>query len=518
MAAPPSIVGNPSANCDVGHTCLLLIRYRTDFVPAVMIDVLVRLWPAVLAALTFTLSMSASVHAVLTKRDTRATVGWVAVIWFVPIVGSVLYVLLGINRIRRRATELRRDRLRLKATTEELRIEQQSQEDALPPGGEHLQPLWRLVDRVTRTPLTVGNEVRMLVNGDQAFPAMIDAIDNAEVSVALGTYIFDNDVTGKMFADALARAKDRGVRVRVLVDSVGARYSWPPIVRALKKREIRVARFLHSKLPWRMPYMNLRSHRKILVVDGSVAFTGGMNIRAGHVLNANPKSPVQDVHFLVRGPVVAQMMHVFAEDWAFSTRELLDGDAWFPFLERCGPVMSRGIPDGPDGDLDKLRWTLMGAVAAAESSIRIVTPYFLPEDPLIAVLNVAAMRGVNVEIILPEKNNLPFIQWATTHLLSRLLSHGCRVIMSPPPFDHTKIMVVDHVWTTIGSANWDPRSLRLNFEFNLECYGKGLVGELDALIDRKVKSGRVVTLNDIESRSLLIQLRDGIAGLASPYL
>lgn len=483
-----------------------------------MIDTLIRLWPAVVAVLTFVLSMTASVHAVLRKRDTRAAVGWVAVIWFVPIIGVFLYLLLGINRIRRRATELRRARLRLRATTEELRIERLRLADALPEDARHLAALGRLVDRVTRTTLTLGNRIDVLSGGDAAFSSMISAIDEAEVSVGLATYIFDNDAAGRMFRDALERAVKRGLTVRVLVDSVGARYSWPPIVRTLKKHRIRVARFLHSAVPWRMPYMNLRSHRKILVTDGKVGFTGGMNIRAGHLLASNPKSPVQDVHFRVRGPVVAQMSHVFAEDWAFATRELLDGDEWFPFLGECGPVLSRGIPDGPDEDLDKLRWTLLGAVSAARRSIRIVTPYFLPEDSLITALNVAAMRGVDVQIVLPEKNNLPFVKWATSHLLARLLSHGCRVIMTPPPFDHSKIMIVDDAWTTIGSANWDPRSLRLNFEFNLECYDPALAQELTGLVTKKVSRGRELMLRDVDRRPILIRLRDGIAGLASPYL
>jgi cardiolipin synthase len=483
-----------------------------------MTQTLIRLWPAVVGVLTFSLSAAVSVHAILHKRDTRAAVGWVAVIWFVPLGGAILYLLLGINRIRRRATELRRERLRLRATTEELRIERRSIADTLPPEAKHLVGLARLVDRVTRTALTVGNRIEILRGGEAAFPAMIQAIDEAEVSVGLATYIFDNDIAGMMFADALERAVKRGIEVRVLIDSVGARYSWPPIVGVLRRRHIRVARFLHSAVPWRMPYMNLRSHRKILVTDGRTAFTGGMNIRAGHMLNSNPKAPVQDVHFRVEGPVVSQMTHVFAEDWAFATRELLDGDAWLPYLEECGPVLARGIPDGPDEDMDKLRWTIHGAVGDAMHSIRIVTPYFLPEDAMITSLNVAAMRGVDVEIVLPEKNNLPFVKWATSNLLSRLLSHGCSVVVSPPPFDHSKVMIVDSVWSTIGSANWDPRSLRLNFEFNVECYDARLAQDLGTIVDEKVAGGRRLTLADIEGRGFFEKLRDGIAGLASPYL
>jgi len=483
-----------------------------------MVAFLQELWPFVAGTLTLVLSVIASANVVLHKRDVRAAAGWAAVIWLVPFFGAVLYLLLGVNRIRRRAIELRRDRLRLSTTTEELRIERLELEEMLPPGCDHLAGLGQLVARVTGVPLTRSNRVEVLENGDEAFPAMLDAIAGARRSVALGTYIFDHDPAGSRFVDALAAAVERGVEVRVLIDSVGARYSWPSIVKVLRQRGIRVDRFLHSAVPWRMPYMNLRSHRKILVVDGETAFTGGMNIRIGHVLSAQPRSPVQDVHFRVCGPAVAQMMTVFAEDWVFTTREILDGDRWFPPLEAAGAVAARSIPDGPDEDLDKLRWTLLGALARAHESVRIVTPYFLPDETLMTSLNLAAMRGVRVEIVLPQVNNLPYVKWAAMAHLGQTLGRECRVFLSPPPFDHSKLMVVDGVWSLIGSANWDPRSLRLNFEFNLECYDAALAGELNALIDRKRNAGLEITREEIRSRPLLVQLRDNVARLATPYL
>jgi cardiolipin synthase len=243
-----------------------------------------------------------------------------------------------------------------------------------------------------------------------------------------------------------------------------------------------------------------------------------MNIREGHVLADDPPAPVQDVHFRFEGPVVGHLMYMFAEDWAFTTKQVLAGAEWFPSLESNGTVAARGIVDGPDEDLDKLRWTLLGALARAQRRVRIMTPYFLPDSTLITSLNVAALRGVEVEIILPAVNNLRVVKWATQAELWQVLIHGCRVYETPAPFDHSKVMVVDDAWSLVGSANWDPRSLRLNFEFNVECYGRDFAEELNTFIDGKIERCRQLTVEELNRRPLPVKIRDGVARLFKPYL
>ena len=264
--------------------------------------------------------------------------------------------------------------------------------------------------------------------------------------------------------------------------------------------------------------MNLRNHRKILVVDGATGFTGGMNLRQGNLVAQHPAQPVRDVHFRVAGPVVAQMQEVFAEDWQFTTGESLRGRAWFPALEPRGPVIVRGISDGPDEEFEKLTAVILGALSCAHKSVHIITPYFLPNGPLVSALNTAALRGVTVDIILPQENNLRWVGWASMAQLWQVLEWGCRVWLSPPPFDHSKAMVVDDEWSLIGSANWDARSLRLNFEFNLECYCPKLAARLRSIFEAKRRKARQVRLEDVDRRSLPVRLRDGIARLFSPYL
>jgi cardiolipin synthase len=475
-------------------------------------------WHYGVATLTLIISLVASAHALLYKRDSRAAVLWVGLVWLVPLVGGVLYFIFGINRIRRRALELRGASRRYRTSRPPAPAESEYVENSLPPEAWHLAPLARVVNSVVRRPLLPGNRVETLVNGDAAYPAMLDAIANAKESITLSTYIFDRDEAGLAFAKALGDATRRGVEARVLIDATGTRYSWPSILRVLRRERIRYARFLPAFPLWRLMSMNLRSHRKILVVDGRVGFTGGMNIRVGHWLKHQPRRPVQDLHFRVEGPVVAQLQEIFSDDWLFASGESLRGAPWFVDHESRGPVLARAIADGPDDDVDPLRWSILGALTAAKKSVRIVTPYFLPDPPLIAALNLTAMRGVPVDIVLPSRCNLPFVHWASRAQWWQVLERGCRIWVTPPPFDHSKVMLVDGCWVFVGSANWDPRSLRLNFEFNLECYDRDLASALGAIVDGKLKQACRVTLADVDARSFPGKLRDGTARLLTPYL
>jgi cardiolipin synthase A/B len=475
-------------------------------------------WQLAVAVFSIVFSLIAAAHAVMYRRDSRAALAWVGFIWVVPLVGALLYFIFGINRIRRRASELRESVERYQAQTAATGCALELLWRDFPSRMEHLRPLAHMIEEVVGRPLLTGNRIDPLVDGDAAYPAMLEAMENAQRSLSFSTYIFDRDEAGLAFARALGGAVRRGVAVRVLIDAAGTRYSWPPILKELKREGVPYARFLPVVGPWRVMSVNLRSHRKILVVDGHVGFTGGMNIRVGHWLARKPRNPVQDIHFRVEGPVVAQLQEAFADDWLFTTRERLKGGDWFPGLDPAGPVLARGIPDGPDEDLDKLRWAMMGALATARSSVMIMTPYFLPDPGLISMLNLAALRGARVDILLPERNNLPFVQWASRALWWQVLEHRCRIWLTPPPFDHSKLMIVDGGWTLLGSANWDPRSLRLNFEYNLECYDTALAEQLTHLLHKKLQNAREVTLQEVDSRGVPARLRDGIARLLTPYL
>jgi len=257
------------------------------------------LWPIIVSVAYVVGAVWVTVDAVLRKRHVPAIIGWVGLAWLVPVVGALAYFLLGINRIRRSATAMNRRveyvahgdacRPRLGAIPREVL-------DGRYPGFAGLD---RLGERVTRNPLLDGNRVEPLQDGDAAFPAMLSSIDAARTSVTLATYIFDNDSVGRAFHDALVRARGRGVEVRVLIDDVGARYTRPTMIRVLRAAGVPAAAFLPTRIPRLFQYENLRNHRKILIVDGRVGFTGGINIRAGHWLARRPAHPVRCLHFRV---------------------------------------------------------------------------------------------------------------------------------------------------------------------------------------------------------------------------
>lgn len=463
------------------------------------------------------IALLASGHIVLTKRDVRSAIGWIGLVWLSPFIGAFLYGILGINRIHRKARTLRRGQRRSRPE-QDSEFRERPSEIPSRLREENLVSLARYMGNLTGRPLSSGNSVTPLDNGDEAYPAMIDAIDRASRSVGLASYIFNDDSIGSRVAEALGRAVARGVEVRVLVDAVGARYHRPTIFKRLRELHVRAESFLPSLIPAYFPYFNLRNHRKILVIDGREGFTGGMNIDESFYAPSHPRELRTDLHFHVRGPVVDTMRMVFADDWAFRTGEVLDGPVWMAKPEPSGPIASRGVIDGPDENLDQLFFAYLGALGCARHSVEIITPYFLPEAPLIAALNAAAMRGVVVDIFLPKVNNLTLVQWASTAIYPQVLEHGCRLWAVAPPFDHTKLMLVDRAWSFVGSGNWDPRSLRLNFEFNLECYDPELALTLHEKVEAKRANSTPITRKEIEGRSLPVRLRDGTAKLLSPYL
>ena len=484
------------------------------------------IWPHIVATTLLALNSIASLHALLTKRDTRSTMAWVGLVWLSPGFGVAAYALFGVNRIRRKATRLRAGLREVIHRVEAAMPSAERLEDAIGPANAPLRSLSTLVGEVTKRPLLDGNTIQPLFGGDEAYPQMLEAIDSAKRSVGLASYIFDNDPTGKLFIDALCRAADRGVAVRVLIDGIGSRYSFPTSVGLLRQRGVPVSRFMPTTVPLYLPYANLRNHRKILVVDGERGFTGGLNIRNGCWLSKHPEHAVQDMHFSLTGPVVTQLLEVFIEDWAFASGELLGSlrdsvsdPAWKPRLDFSGTSLARGVRYGPDDkEIGRIKLILIAALSSARRSVKIMTPYFLPDDAICQALGVAALRGVTVDIVLPQQNNLAMVGWASDALLWQVLSRGCTIWMSPPPFDHTKLMVVDSSWCMFGSGNWDERSMRLNFEFNVESYDESLCQHMDKHVAQIISKSTKRTLADVDGRSLPIRVRDGIARLFAPYL
>ncbi|MCG3168954.1 MAG: Major cardiolipin synthase ClsA [Pseudomonadales bacterium] len=463
----------------------------------------------------FAVSVGAAAHALLTKRDPRSAGVWISLCLFFPLLGALAYALFGNNRIRTRARRLHalpHD----EGPAAPLALEHVAAEHLIAPEYRNLALLGRAA---SGNELLTGNSVEALLCGENAYPAMLHAIGEARRYVWLASYIFEARGIGREFIEALGAASARGVDVRVLLDGFGQFYTVPLAAPALRRAGVDVARFLQPRLLPPNLSLNLRNHRKILVVDGDLAFTGGMNIRGKHMASGGRPAQVTDVHFRLRGPVVRQIEDVFAADWLFSSPQPL------PRSER--PLQPTTLPeeaecrvivDGPNEDLDKLLWVLVGAINAARHSIRIMTPYFLPLRELAVALQTAALRGVQVTVVLPAHNNFAFMTWAATHALGELLKTGVRVHFFEGPFLHTKLLLVDDYYAQIGSSNLDPRSLRLNFELAVEIYDHAFGRELARHFAATLARSRGYSYTDWRARGALARLRDAAFWVFSPYL
>jgi cardiolipin synthase len=457
-----------------------------------------------LISIYLVVAVAAGVHILLYVRNSRAAFGWLGLVIVFPIAGALLYALFGINRVRRKALRVSR----------EARIE---------PGKETLTPHFadgvarsRPGFKVTGQELTAGNSVATYFNGEEAFPPMLRAIETASREVLLSSYIFDNDETGKQFVNQLAAARDRGCRVCVLVDDVGIRYSLPTIIRELKKHELPYRRFMPLRLFPPSFSINLRTHRKVLITDRHVAFAGGMNIGDRQLVNGPSLHRASDLHFRFEGPLTTDCVRLFAEDWKFSGGEPLE--AWQEHCPEAGAARTRLVSDGPDDTLDSLILVIMGVISSAQRRVWIMTPYFLPERQLLGCLQAAALSGVDVRVMIPEKNNWPLVQWALQHNMAELLDAGVQILRRPPPFAHSKCMVIDDDYALVGSSNLDPRSLRLNFELGIEVFDTELNDELGRHFSEMADACSPFTRELLRNRGTLARLRDGAAALFSPYL
>ncbi|HEU5041555.1 MAG TPA: phospholipase D-like domain-containing protein [Gemmatimonadales bacterium] len=361
--------------------------------------------------------------------------------------------------------------------------------------------------------LVGGNRITPLRNGDRIFPAMLDAIRAARRSINFETYIYWSGDIGREFAEALSERARAGVPVRVLLDWVGAGKIDEALVERMEEAGVIVLRY-HPLKWYNLGRLNNRTHRKLLVVDGVVGFTGGVGIADEWRGDAQDPHHWRDSHFLVEGPVVAQLQAAFMDNWIETRGEVLHGEEYFPALRTVGPQCGQVFQSSSDGGSESVRLMYLLSIASAGKRLRIANAYFVPDDLAVRHLVDAARRGVEVEIVVPGR----YIDFTVVRKASRarwgpLLEAGIAIYEYQPTMYHTKVMIVDDLWVSVGSTNFDSRSFKLNDEANLNILDPELAAELARHFEEDKRRSQRVTLEEWRARPWRQKLQERTAEL-----
>ena len=477
----------------------------------------------ILSALMYALGLALIILMVMQRKSPSSTLAWILAIVFLPIIGSLCYLWFGLGRIVYRVK--RRSKSDRKIAEDMQKIEQALTAFRIMPDDRADLPVQQALIAVTTASnafaVTHGNAINLHTDAATAFDCLLTAIAHAEESVHLQYYIFRNDETGREVRDALIKAAKRGVTVRVLVDGVGSWLLPWGFFRKLKAAGGHAARYLPVTPLGRPWHWNLRNHRKITVVDGRTGFIGSANIGNEYRKRTGKTSDFDDLLLECRGPVVQQLQEVFAADWFFATNEnLFNADSLFPLPERSGSIVAQVMESGPTGPSYTLHDMLCAAVHAATKSVRILTPFFIPDQALIVSLRTAALRGIDVEIItarhVPGWEKIIYI--AGRSFYEDLLSVNVKIYEYLPAFLHIKGIMVDSCFVSIGTANMDMRSFFLNFEVNMNSYSREIGTRFEQVFAEHKGRCEEMKLDTFAKRSAFIRLFENILRIFSPIL
>ena len=367
-------------------------------------------------------------------------------------------------------------------------------------------------------PLVAGNRVDTLLNGEQIFPAMLEAIRSAKKTITFETYIYWSGEVGKAFAEALSERAKSGVKVHVILDWVGSQKMDEAALVSMRRSGVQIERY-HEPRWYTINRLNNRTHRKLLVVDGRIGFTGGVGIADKWDGNAQDAEHWRDTHYRVEGPAVAQMQSAFSDNWTKTTGKVLHTADYFPQLAPVGTQPAQVFQSSIEGGAESMHLMYLLSIAAATKSIHLSMAYFAPDAPALNALTDALRRGVKVQIIVPGPiTDAQLVQDASRSKWGELLALGGEIYQYQPTMFHCKVLVVDGVWTSVGSTNFDPRSFRLNDEANLNIYDRALAARQIEDFQNDLKKSRRVTFEEWQARPWLEKLRERAALLVGPQL
>jgi len=479
------------------------------------------------------LQLGFAAHILLTRTEESASaLMWLLVIILLPVLGMIIYCFFGIIRIKTMSLRVQKtqdfvDSSKNKYMGKQIETYLNNLKEFIPKPGNCNQDVRRILDNLlpARVPLS-GNNLELLRDGTSVYPRMLEDIKKAKHTIRMQSFIIMNDPVGKSLFDALETQAEKGVDVKVQYDSFGsfkASFSYffhRYVKQNLKNLTIRPFSPFNIFTPWRI---QMRNHRKLLVIDGKIAYIGGINIAQENTKSRKlpRRKHIHDLHCRITGPAVAEFQMAFLKDWVYSTRSKLVAEELpydFPPHKREGDSIVRVVDSGPGQNYQGSQNVFFTAAATAKKSLWILTPYFVPDHSYIKALSMTAARGVDVRIIVPKNNNHPFVAQASQSFYRSLLSTGIKVFEKRGNFSHAKAMLVDSEWAFMGSSNCDVRSFRLNFELDF-CVQKGtFIDDLRKQFDEELAACKEITLKAVSNKSVLVKLRENFCALFAPIL
>ncbi len=477
-------------------------------------------WIESLLSVLYTLVAICAIAVIVhDRKDPAKTLAWIAVIAMVPLVGIVCYLAVGRNHRKKKMFDVKAlqnyshiellCRRQLKDLCKPDRMDNADVSDNI--------EIIRLLLNNNKSLLAMHNRVEILDNGGPTFDSLVAALESARSSIHLEYYIFENDEIGHRIADILMAKAAQGVEVRLIYDDVG---SWHPkrrFIRRLRDAGVEVECFLPVAFPWVTKHLNYRNHRKIVVVDGKIAFTGGINI-ADRYVKGTRFGPWRDIHLRIEGEAVRLLQAVFISDWYFVRGHLLAADRYFPATDEKTVSPMQIASSGPDSDWATIMQAFFSAISKAKDHIYISTPYFIPNAALLTAMKVAALSGVDVRIIIPLRSDSRLVYWATRSYVAELLDAGVQVYMYNAGFNHSKLLIIDGEFSSVGSANMDIRSFEDNFEVSAVMYDRKIAQRLTRSFEEDLEHSILITPQMWQGRRRLHAAYESFARLLSPLL
>lgn len=462
-----------------------------------------------------------AVMLILENRNPIKSISWILVIILFPILGLVFYVFFGQN--------LRKQKIISKKSIKQIELINGYYERVkgkfdirtieLPKEAESKRNMVSLLYKTNHSLFTNNNGVDVFFTGHELFENMLLELKRAQFFIHLEFYIFQNDNIGKQIANILKEKAEQGLEVRVIVDDVGSWELKRSFFKDMEASGVQIYPFLQVRFPFFTSRINYRNHRKILVIDGKIGFIGGFNI-ADRYIHGNPEigGIWRDTHLMVKGEAVNSLQSVFILDWYFVSRKRIRDKSYFPKQEPMGKVPMQIVSSSPDGDWKTIEQAYFMAIAGAQKSVYITTPYFLPPDSIRSALRTVALSGVDVKIIIPGKSDAFITQASSRSYVRSMLEAGVKVYFYEKGFMHSKMLLVDDVLSSVGSTNLDFRSFDYNFEITAIAYDKTLACKLSAYFIKDLKDSKEIVLSEWVKRSWFEKLSQSFARLLSPLL